>query len=125
MLDPRDGAELLPDRRIYRHAAHTAWRIELESDTPETAEYTALFHTAPPDSEPSAAAEPCVVFTLSLPDTALYLLQIRICPTGEVVYESHVPLVVRSNARKKAIVVRLLASVRAVAEGVEVVYKPE
>lgn len=120
LIDPKDSAEILPDRRIYTCAPLTRWRIEVIMDDPYTPEYEAAFRaagTAEPDDQESA------MFTLSLQGTGLYPLKVYIWPNNEIEYESHVPLVFRVHPRKKVITVRLLASVKAVPEGVEVRYK--
>jgi hypothetical protein len=113
LIDPADGAEILPDRRVYTHAELTRWKVALETDTPTHAEYTASFR---------ADEEGGVVFTLALPGTNLYPLQVRLFPNNAVAYESHIPLVVRVQPRTKTITVRLLATVQAVPEGVAVTY---
>lgn len=119
LIDPADGAEILADRRVYSHAALTPWQVEIVMDDPSLAEYDATFRLVPNDD----GGGDRVVFTLSLPETNLYPLQVHIWPNNEIQYESHVPLIVRVRPRKKVIVVQLLAHVRVVPEGVAVTYK--
>ncbi|NJN65840.1 MAG: hypothetical protein HC884_03550 [Chloroflexaceae bacterium] len=126
LIDPRDGAEILPDRRVYTLVPATKWKVEVMMDEPEQPEYVASFRTVSVinEHEPEPELEPTsAVFTLSLQGTNLYPLRVRIWPNNEVEYECHVPLTLRVHPRKKVISIRLLASVRSVAEGVEVTYK--
>jgi hypothetical protein len=128
LIDPRDGAEILPDRRVYTLAPATKWKVEVMMDEPEQPEYAASFRMVSVTDESGAEPEPeeeGAVFTLSLQGTNLYPLRVRIWPNNEVEYECHVPLTLRVHPRKKVIRIRLLASVRSVAEGVEVTYKGE
>jgi hypothetical protein len=123
LIDPADGAEILPDRRVYSDAQLTRWKIELLMDDPDLPEYAASFRADSDADAEEGDSEACVVFTLSLPGTDLYPLQVRIFENGEIEYESHIPLIFRIQSRKKTISVRLLATVRAVADGVAVTYK--
>lgn len=124
LIDPRDGAEILPDRRVYTLAPATKWKVEVMMDEPEQPEYAASFLMVPVTDKPEAEPEQeSAVFTLSLQGTNLYPLRVRIWPNNEVEYECHVPLTLRVHPRKKVIRIRLLASVRSVAEGIEVTYK--
>jgi hypothetical protein len=116
LIDPADGAEILPDRRVYTDAPRTRWRVELLMDTPDLPEYAASFRALDEETHEG------VIFTLALPGTDLYPLQVRIWPNNEVEYESHIPLIFRVQPRPKTITVRLLATVRAAPEGVVVTY---
>jgi len=118
LIDPVDGAEILADRRIYTYNPATAWKIAVLMEDPHTREYDATFRTRLNEDE-----QEYVIFTLSLPQSNLYPLQVRIWPNNEIEYESHVPLVLRVHPRKKLITVILLASVRAVPEGIAVTYR--
>jgi hypothetical protein len=116
LIDPADGAEILPDRRVYTHEQLTPWKVELAMDDPTHAEYRASFRAV------ASEEQEYVAFTLTLPDHDLYPLRLFIFPNNEIEYESHIPLTVRVRSRKKTITVRLLARVRTVPEGVAVTY---
>jgi hypothetical protein len=87
-------------------------------DDPTQATYAAAFRANASEEDGQAA----VTFTLWLPDTNLYPLQVHIFANNQIEYESHIPLIVRIQSRKKTISVRMLASVQAVPEGVAVTY---
>lgn len=117
LIDPEDGSEILPDRRVYSYQPLTPWRVEVMMDDPTVPEYQASFRL-----EDGLDEQEAIVFTLLLHNASLYPLRIRILPNNEIEYESHIPLVFRSHPRKKLITIRLLARVEAVPEGIAVTY---
>lgn len=118
LIDPKDGAEILPDSRVYTNDSLTPWNVIIKMDDPVTFDYDASFRLDGEDGEEDV----CTVFTLTLRHTTLYALQIRIWPNNEVVYESHAPVIVHVQPRRKSITIRMLATVKSVPEGIEVVY---
>lgn len=119
LIDPKDGAEILPDRRVYTDADMSPWRIEVVMDDPVTPEFMASFQDVFDEHDDMTGID----FILSLPQTSLYSFKVRIWHTKEIEYESHVPVMVSINTRKKLLCITMLAKVRQVPEGVEVVYK--
>lgn len=112
-----DGAEILPDRRVYHCKPWTAWSVEVLMEHPYNPEYDGAFETAIRDNRE------CAIFSLTLKGSDFCPIQICIWEGGELEHDCHAPLIFRVHQRTKSITIKFLASVEVVPEGVAVTYK--